>query len=235
MKQLTLYILLIFSFTQLKAENKEFFSVSLLGIRVAEVEISTISEDSRLTETAFHAYTVGAFHSMYHIDNFYHFYTDPQIDSLHYYYKRIHQKEFKQYYSETVRRDTLIYHKNREKIPVKKPVHHLLSFLIYLQAHPHICSGKNPLPDMLISDEGKLFKPAVHILRNDKKQQYEVYFMLSSVGGRELLPNTDIFNWKVCQGSAKRMAAYSYTDNSLTEAAFALGLGINLKAKRIGE
>jgi len=220
---------LILPFAAFSAD--EIYNVSLLGVNVARVHISVIPFPDHKKEIVFKAETVGLFDKLYNVNNTYNFYTDENIDSLLYYHKEIHQKDFRQYYNEIIRNDT-IYHKNFYKTPVSARVHHILSFLVYFRYHPDFLQG-DTLQKIIISDEGELYYPHINVKRNDRKRQYEVFFQLEKISGEEILNPTDVFNWKVCAMEAERMVAYSYDDYRITEAAFALGMGIRLRAKRI--
>jgi len=213
------------------ASDTLFFDVSLLGIRVAGVELSEHPLPGGGKEIVYHAFTVGTFDKLYDTDNRYHYYTAPGgrgLDSLK---KYIHQDDFEQYYAEYFE-DGIIRYSTGQVNAAPGPVHHILSFLVYLQEDPSVLEKEGEYP-CLISDEGEILRPVLHTEENAGKDQKEVHFSFKKIAGREILEPTDVFNWMVCADNGERMLAYSNTDHKITEGRFSIGWGLRLKAKRV--
>ncbi|MDD3095848.1 MAG: hypothetical protein WC372_05920 [Candidatus Neomarinimicrobiota bacterium] len=225
--------LIVFPFftALLQGADTLYYDISLLGIKVAGVEIIDSLRRDASREIMYRAFTVGAFDKVYDTENRYYFYTDSamtQMDSLR---KIIHEHDLEQVYTEQVR-NGMIHYSNASPMESILPLHHVLSFLIYLQYHPEKRVTGAPF-NFLLSDEGELYHPEVRVAYNAAKDQDEVYFTLYKVAGVEVLEPTDVFNWMICAGSGERMMAYSRKDNKISEGFFALGWGLHLRAKRV--
>ncbi|MDZ7796072.1 MAG: hypothetical protein U5N56_03095 [Candidatus Marinimicrobia bacterium] len=230
MKKKFFLLMCIFIGGSLEASDTLFFDVSLLGIRVAGVEITENQLADGAAEIVYHAFTVGAFDKIYDTDNWYHYYTSPEgrgLDSLK---KYIHQDDFVQYYAEYYE-DGEVRYSTGHVNPARGPVHHVLSFLVYLQNTPSALEREGEY-SCLISDEGELLRPSLRIEENADKNQKEVRFSFRKIGGKELLESTDVFNWMVCADNGERMLAYSNSDNTITEGRFSIGWGLRLRARR---
>ncbi len=187
----------------LGAADTLFFDVSLLGIRCAAVEISERRLSGDAVEIVYHAFTTGAFDRIYDIDNRYHYYTNSHyshIDSLK---KYIHEKTLDLFYSETLIGDSIVYN-DFPALYCTAPVHHVLSFLIYLQHHPEVMETGYSFP-FLITDEGDLYHPEIRAETNLNKGQREVFFTLSKVAGEGMPEPTDVFNRTICSQPGQRM------------------------------
>lgn len=216
----------------LSASDTLFFDVTILGLHCASVEVieNPISDD--ITEIIYHAFTVKGFNKIYNIDNWYYYYTDPDLTHVDSLYKHISNRNLEQHYREDIY-NGVIHYTGLHTLETPEPVHHILTTLIYLQHYPEYrCTGYD-FP-FLISDEGDLYHLEIDVENNDKKGQDEVYFSFLHVGGEEILDPTDVFNWMICAGKGARMLAYSHEDNTITEGAFSLGWGgLYLRAKRV--
>jgi len=232
MKKLYLILILILSAGILSASDTLFFNVSLLGLHCASVEVieNPISED--LTEIIYHAYTVKGFHKIYKIDNWYHYYTNPELSHIDSLYKHIINRNMDQHYREHISNGR-IHYTGFHSLETPEPVHHILSALIYMQHYPENRHTGFDFP-FLITDEGDLYHIEIDVKQNDKKMQDEVYFSFLHLAGQEILEPTDVFNWMICAGKGTRMLAYSHIDNKITEGMFSLGWGgLHLRAKRV--
>ncbi len=225
-----LYILILAA-GSLGAADTLFFDVSLFGLKVAEVEISENPLPGNAVEIVYHAFTVGAFDKIYDTDNWYRYYTDPSYKALDSLKKHIRQKKFEQHYAEYYR-DGKIYYSTGTVRRAAEPVHHVLSFLIYLQHYPQAAENGEDLP-FLITDEGELHRPEISASLNEEKAQKELDFVFHKTAGREVLEPTDVFNWMICSGEGERMLAYSTEDHTIREGVFSLGWGFRLKATRV--
>ena len=208
-----------------------FFDVTLLGVRAASVEITEKRLPGNVKEILYHAFTVGPFDKIYAIDNLYYYYTDTLLTGLDSLKKKIDQHDLKQEYSEIVR-DGKIHYSGSIQQRVATAVHHVLSFLIYLQHYPASLETGTCFP-FQITDEGELYQAYIRVRENQIKQQKEVYFTFSKTGGRKILDPTDAFNWMICSGTGERMLAYCMNDNTISEGFFSIGWGLKLRAKRI--
>lgn len=224
-------ILLLLFAVSAKGADTLFYDVTLLGIKVAGVEISDSLRADGSREILYRAFTTGAFDKIYDTDNRYYMYTDSAVTHLDSLRKVIHEHDLDQVYTEHIR-NGMIYYSNASPMETILPVHHVLSFLIYFQYHPEKIVSEAAFP-FLISDEGELYHPEIRVEKNTKKMQNEVYFTLFKVAGVEVLEPTDVFNWMICAGEGERMLAYSMDDNTITEGAFSLGWRLNLRAKRV--
>lgn len=197
------------------------------GVEVIE---QPVSED--VTEIIYHAFTVGGFDNIYKIDNWYHYYTDPDFTKLDSLKKNIKNRKMEQEYSENIT-DGLIRYSSGDNLAISRPVHHVLSSLSYLMHHPQYIRTGYEFP-YDISDEGDLYDIAIRVEKNDELAQDEVYFTTTHIKGHELLEPTDVFNWMICAGKDTKMLAFSYKDHTITEGAFSIGFGgLHLRAKRI--
>lgn len=236
MKKISIILILVFIAGILRASDTLFFKVTLLGLHCAGVEVIENKIDEDVTEIIYHAFTVGGFNKIYKIDNWYYYYTDDAMSHMDSLKKNISNKDLKQYYCENIR-DGVIYYSGAlnggyQILKTPKPVHHVLSFLIYLQHNPDEMKTGQRFP-FLITDEGDLYHPEITVVSNEKKQQDDIYFSLLHVAGEEILEPTDVFNWMICAGKGSKMLSYSHKDNKITEGAFSLGWGLHLRAKRI--
>lgn len=117
--------------------------------------------------------------------------------------------------------------------PYDKPLHHILSALVFLEHNPQYIKTGIEFP-FDISDEGDIYGLEIGLMRNEKKAQDEVYFVFNHLAGEEYLGATDVFNWMICASKGDRMLAFSHDDHTITEGAFSLGWGgLHLRAKRI--
>ena len=232
MKKLSLILILVLVSRVLYASDTLFFNVSILGLHCASVEVieNKISED--VTEIIYHAFTVKGFDKIYHIDNWYYYYSDPQLTHMDSLYKHIINRNMEQHYRESVSNGVITYNGLRT-LATPDPVHHILTGLIYFQHYPEHRHSGFDIP-FLISDEGDLYHLDIDVIKNNKKHQDEVYFSFFHVDGEEILDPTDVFNWMICEGKGTRMLAYSHEDNKITEGMFSLGWGgLHLRAKRV--
>ena len=224
-------MLMFLVFGMLSASDTLYFDVSLLGLHCASVEVieNQISED--VTEIVYHAYTVKVFDSIYKIDNWYHYYTGPDMSYVDSLYKHVVDRSIDQHYREDIY-DGKIHYTGFHTLETPERVHHILSMLVYLQHYPEKRRTGYDFP-FLITDEGDLYHIDIRVDKNEEKKQDEVYFTFFHVAGEELLDPTDAFNWMICAGKGKRMLAYSHEDNTIIEGEFSLGWGgLNLRAKR---
>lgn len=231
MKKTPVILILVFIAGILSASDTLFFKVTLLGLHCASVEVIENQINDDVTEVIYHAYTVGGFDKIYEIDNWYYYYTDKLLSHLDSLKKTIRNKDLKQDYREDIY-DGIIHYSSSHTLVTPKPVHHVLSFLIYLQHYPDKMKDGQEFP-FLITDEGDLYHPEINIISNESKEQDDVYFSLKHVAGEEILEPTDVFNWMICAGKGTKMLSYSRRDNTITEGAFSLGWGLHLRAKRI--
>lgn len=229
MKRITILLFLLLCGTA-KAADTLYYDITMLGIKVAGVEISDSLRTDGSREILYRAFTTGAFDKIYDIENLYYFYTDSAVTHMDSLKKRIHEHDLEQVYTEHIR-EGMIHYSNASPMETILPVHHVLSFLIYLQYHPEKLVSEASFP-FLISDEGELYHPEIRVEENMKKMQKEAYFTLYKVAGVEVLEPTDVFNWMICAGEGERMLAYSMEDNTITEGAFSLSWGLHLRAKR---
>lgn len=213
------------------ASDTLFFKVTLLGMHCANVEVIENQIDENVTEIIYHAFTIGGFHKIYEIDNWYYYYADNSLSHIDSLKKKISNKNMRQNYREDIYNDT-IHYSGFHVLETPKPVHHVLSFLIYLQHYPDKIKSGQRFP-FFITDEGDLYHPEITVQPNGKKQQDDIYFSLVHVAGEEILEPTDVFNWMICAGKGTKMLSYSYEDNTITEGAFSLGWGLHLRAKRV--
>lgn len=227
-KKITILLLLI---ATARGADTLFYDITLLGIKVAGVEISDSLRADGSREILYRAFTTGAFDKIYDTDNRYYFYTDSALTHMDSLRKVIHEHDLDQVYTEHVRKG-MIHYSGASPMETILPVHHVLSFLIYFQYHPGKIFSEAPF-SFLISDEGELYHPEIRVEKNPEKMQNEIYFTLYKVAGVEVLEPTDVFNWMICAGEGERMLAYSMHDNTITEGAFSLGRGLNLRAKRV--
>ena len=236
MKKTPIILLLFLIAGILGASDTLFFKITLLGMHCASVEVIENQIDQDVTEITYHAFTVRGFDKIYKIDNWYYYYTDDSLSHMDSLKKNISNKDLKQFYCENVR-DGIIHYTGTQNsgyqtLKTPKPVHHILSFLVYLQHYPDKMKNGQSFP-FLITDEGDLYHPEITIVPNEKKQQDDIYFSLLHVAGEEILEPTDVFNWLICAGKGSKMLSYSHKDNTITEGAFSLGWGLYLRAKRI--
>ncbi|MBW6457737.1 MAG: hypothetical protein K0B52_01100 [FCB group bacterium] len=226
------YAFLFFAFFPafLSAGDTLFFDVTIFGVRAAAVEITENRLPGNVNEIVYHAFTVGAFDKIYAIDNWYYYYTDTLLSRMDSLKKIIRQHDLQQEYEEHILDGTVRYTGSAEQT-IATPLHHVLSFLIYLQNHPEKLETGTCFP-FQISDEGDLYQPYITVYVNKAKRQREVFFSFSKTGGREILEPTDVFNWMICSGKGDRMLAYSMDDNTIVEGVFSIGWGLRLKAKR---
>ncbi|MFO7840757.1 MAG: hypothetical protein R6V48_01145 [Fidelibacterota bacterium] len=231
MKKKFFALICVFIGGSLGASDTLFFDVNLLGVRVAGVEITENKLADGVVEIVYHAFTRGAFDKIYDTDNWYHYYTSPGAEALDSLKKYIHQDDFEQYYAEYYE-DGVIRYSTGQVNPAPAPVHHILSFLVYLQDNLSVPERDGEYP-CLISDEGELLRPSLRVEENTDKDQKEVYFSFRKIAGKEVLEPTDVFNWMVCAGNGERMLAYSNSDNTITEGRFSIGWGLRLRAKRV--
>lgn len=231
MKKISIILILILLAGILGASDTLFFKVTLLGIHCAGVEVIENKIDEDITEIIYHAFTVGGFNKIYEIDNWYYYYTDNSLSHIDSLKKDITNRNMVQHYREDII-DGTIHYTGFHTLETPKPVHHVLSFLIYLQHYPDEIKSGQRFP-FLITDEGDLYYPEITVVSNEKKQQNDIYFSLLHVAGEEILEPTDVFNWMICAGKGTKMLAYSYEDNTITEGAFSVGWGLHLRAKRI--
>jgi len=215
----------------LRGADTLYYDISLLGIKVAGVEIIDSLRKDASREIMYRAFTVGAFDKIYDTDNRYYFYSDSALTRLDSLKKVIHEHDLDQIYSEHVR-NGMIHYPDASPMPNILPVQHVLSFLIYLQYYPEKRISDAPF-NFLLSDEGELYHPEIRVVYNAARDQDEVYFTLYKVAGVEVLEPTDVFNWMICVGKGERMMAYSRKDNKISEGFFSLGWGLNLRAKRV--
>ena len=195
MKKISIILILVLIAGILRASDTLFFKVTLLGLHCAGVEVIENKIDEDVTEIIYHAFTVGGFNKIYKIDNWYYYYTDNTLSHIDSLMKNISNKDLQQYYREDVY-DGIIHYSGFHTLETPKPVHHILSFLIYLQHYPdEIISGQR-FP-FLITDEGDLYHPEITVVSNEKKQQDDIYFSLLHVAGEEILEPTDVFNWMI--------------------------------------
>jgi hypothetical protein len=207
-----------------------FFDVTLLGVRAAAVEITENRLPGNVNEIVYHAFTVGAFDKIYAIDNWYYYYTDTLLNHMDSLKKVIRQHDLRQKYEEHISGGQVRYTGSIEQTVIS-PLHHVLSFLIYLQYYPEKMETGTCFP-FQISDEGDFYQPYITVSQNEVKGQREIFFSFSKTGGREVLEPTDVFNWMICSGKGERMLAYSMDDNTIVEGVFSIGWGLRLKAKR---
>lgn len=213
------------------ASDTLFFKVTLLGVHCASVELTENELENDVIEIIYHAFTVGPFNKIYKTNNWYYYYTDStysHIDSLK---KNITDQDLKQTYKEVIDEDYINYDDGKY-VKHRGPLHHVLSSLVYLEHHPEAIKSAYELP-YLISDEGDIYHKQIKVVRNEYKNQDEVYFEVEHVSGEEYLHATDCFNWMICAGEGTRMLAYSLDDHKISEGAFSLGWGLHLRAKRI--
>jgi hypothetical protein len=229
MKFQILTLLLLFA-AGLHGTDTLFYDVTLLGVKVAAVEITDTLRDNGSREIKYRAFTVGAFDKIYDIDNHYYYYTDSAVTHMDSLRKIINQGDLHQVYTEHVH-DGKIHYSTASPMESILPVHHVLSFLIYLQYHPEKLVSDAAFP-FLISDEGELYHPEIRVELNHEMAQKEAYFTLYKVGGVEVLEPTDVFNWMICAGEGERMLAYSLADNRISEGIFSLSWGLKLRARR---
>lgn len=228
----TSIILLLFLITGiLGASDTLFYKITLLGMHCASVEVIENQIDQDVTEITYHAFTVGGFNKIYKIDNWYYYYTDPSLSHIDSLKKDITNRNMKQLYREDIYNNE-IHYSTSHTLKISKPVHHVLSSLIYLQHHPENIRTGYEFP-YLITDEGDLYKHEIRVEKNENKMQDEVYFKTTHLKGEELLEPTDVFNWMICAGKGTKMLSYSHKDNTITEGAFFLGWGLHLRAKRV--
>lgn len=225
-----LFILPLFA-AFLQGADTLYYDISLLGVKVAGVEIIDSLRRDASREIMYRAFTVGAFDRIYDTDNLYYFYTDSAMTHMDSLRKVIHQHDLDQVYTEHIR-EGKIHYPDASPMPSILPVHHVLSFLIYLQYYPEKRVSDAPF-NFLLSDEGELYHPEIRVVDNAVKDQDEVYFTLYKVAGVEVLEPTDVFNWMICAGKGERMMAYSRKDNKISEGFFSLGKGLNIRAKRV--
>lgn len=231
MKKLNILLLFVVFTGMLYAGDTLFFKVSLLGLHCANVEVIEDQIDDNVTEIIYHAYTVGGFHNIYKIDNWYYYYADAAMSHLDSLKKDITNRNMKQFYREDIS-DGMIRYSGSHVLTTPEPVHHILSALVYLQHYPeHIQTGYR-FP-FLITDEGDLYRTEISVSLNEKKAQKDVTFGFEHVAGKEILEPTDVFNWMICAGKGARTLSYSLEDHRITEGAFSLGWGLNLRAKRV--
>jgi hypothetical protein len=224
-------ILLLFGRT-LSASDTLFFKVTLLGLHCASVEVIENQIDEDVTEIIYHAFTVKGFDTIYKIDNWYYYYTDPNMTHIDSLQKHIVDRNMDLYYREDIY-DGTIHYPESHTLGVSEPVHHILSALVYLQHYPEQRTSNYDLP-FLITDEGDLYQVDIKVEKNYEKMQDEVFFSFEHVAGEEILDPTDVFNWMICAGKGTRMLAYSHADNTITEGAFSLGFGgLHLRAQRV--
>ncbi len=231
MKKTPIILILVFIAGILGASDTLFFKVTLLGLHCASVEVIENQINNDVTEIVYHAYTIGGFDKIYEIDNWYYYYTNASLSHIDSLKKNISNKDLKQQYREDIY-NGVIHYSGTHTQATPKPVHHVLSFLSYLQHYPDKLIDGQKFP-FLITDEGDLYHPEISISPNENKQQVDVYFKLTHVAGEEILEPTDVFNWMICAGKGTKMLSYSYADNTITEGAFSLGWGLHLRAKRI--
>ncbi len=232
MKKTPIILILVLVAGILAASDTLFFKVTLLGLHCAGVEVIENQIDENVSEIIYHAFTVKGFHKIYKIDNWYHYYTDPELSHIDSLTKDITNRNMRQFYREDIK-DGQIYYSGFHVQEIPKPVHHILSMLIYMQHYPEYMQTAHKFP-FLITDEGDVYHPEISVVKNDNKRQDEIYFSFLHVAGEEILEPTDVFNWMICAGRGNRMLAYSYDDHKITEGAFSLGWGgLHLRAKRI--
>jgi len=231
MKKTPIILLIVLITGILGASDTLFFKITLLGLHCASVEVIEDQINEDVTKITYHAFTTGGFDKIYDIDNWYYYYTDVSLSHMDSLIKNISNKNLKQYYREDVYDGTIHYSESHTQ-ETPKPVHHVLSFLIYLQRYPNEMKTGQSFP-FLITDEGDLYQLELKVFSNENKQQDDVYFILTHVAGEEILEPTDAFNWMICAGKGTKMLSYSYADNTITEGAFSLGWGLHLRAKRM--
>lgn len=232
MKKIILILILLLAGRMLPASDTLFFKVTLLGLHCASVEVIENQIDHDVKEIIYHAFTVKGFDNIYKIDNWYYYYTTPDMSHVDSLYKHIVNRKMDQYYREDIY-DGAIHYNGLQTLNTPEPVHHILSTLVYLQHYPDQRETGYDLP-FLITDEGDLYHVDISVEKNDEKMQDEVYFSFDHVAGEEILDPTDVFNWMICAGKGTRMLAYSHIDNTISEGAFSLGWGgLYLRAKRI--
>ncbi len=231
MKKISIILIFILITGVLWAADTLFFKVTLLGLHCASVEVieNPINED--VTEIIYHAFTVGGFHNIYKIDNWYYYYTNPSLSHIDSLKKDITNRNMKQLYREDIYNNE-IHYSTSQILKIPKPVHHVLTSLIYLQHYPENIRTGYEFP-YLLTDEGDLYKHEIRVEKNENKMQDEVHFTTIHLKGEEILEPTDVFNWMICAGKGNKMLAYSFQDHKITEGVFSLGWGLHLRAKRI--
>lgn len=216
----------------LSATDSLTFKVTLLGVKCAEVEVVENYLDNGVVEIVYHAFTVGPFYNLYPTDNWYYYYTNTDFTHLDSLKKDISDQDLKQDYREDIQGGYVLFDKTFA-FEYDKPLHHVLSSLIFLEHHPEYIKTGAKLP-FDITDEGDFYHQEIGVISNEKKAQDEVYFTFHHTAGKEYLTSTDVFNWMICAGEGTRMLAFSKHDHTITEGSFSLGWGgLHLKAKRI--
>jgi hypothetical protein len=231
MKKIYIILILILTAGILEATDTLFYKITLLGMHCASVEVVEKPINENVTEIIYHAFTVGGFHNIYKIDNWYYYYTDPSFSHIDSLKKDISNRNMKQLYREDIY-DNKIHYSTSQVLEIPKPVHHILTSLIYLQHYPENIRTGYEFP-YLLTDEGDLYKHEIRVEKNKNKMQDEVYVKMTHLKGEEILEPTDVFNWMICAGKGNKMLAYSFKDHTITEGAFSLGWGLHLRAKRI--
>ncbi len=225
-------MLLCLTTSTLFAFDTLFFKVTLLGVKCAEVEIIENYLDDDVVEIIYHTYTTGPFWKLFPTDNWYYYYTNTEFTHLDSLKKSINDKDLKQEYREDFSEGRILYDQDLS-VEHAKPLHHILSALIFFEHHPEYLKTGVELP-FDISDEGDIYGLEIGLIPNKRKAQDEVYFVFNHLAGKEYISSTDVFNWMICAGEGDRMLAFSHDDHTITEGSFSLGWGgLHLRAQRI--